>query len=94
MIPALKSRADETEKLRKLHPDTIAELRGSGLMRTLQPARYGGGECDYPLFLELLYELARGCASTAWCGFNYGSHNWMLGMYPEAARSDYVRCLR
>lgn len=86
MIPALKSRADETEKLRKLHPDTIAELRGSGLMRTLQPARYGGGECDYPLFLELLYELARGCASTAWCGFNYGSHNWMLGMYPEAAQ--------
>lgn len=46
MIPALKARADETEKLRKLHPDTINELRASGLMRVLQPARYGGGEYD------------------------------------------------
>ena len=86
MIPALKARADDTEKLRKLHPDTISELRDSGLMRVLQPARYGGGEHDYPLFLEVLYELARGCASTAWCGFNYGSHNWMLGMFPAEAQ--------
>lgn len=86
MIPALKARADETEKLRKLHPDTINELRASGLMRVLQPARYGGGEYDYPLFLEVLYELARGCASTAWCGFNYGGHNWILGMFPAEAQ--------
>ena len=42
MIPALKNRAAETEKLRQLHPDTVRELHDTGLFRLVQPARVGG----------------------------------------------------
>ena len=44
MVPRLAARAAESERLRRVHPDTIAELRSTGLMRLMQPTRFGGSE--------------------------------------------------
>ena len=37
-VPALRRRAAEAERLRRIPPESIEELRQDGLFRTLQPA--------------------------------------------------------
>jgi 3-hydroxy-9,10-secoandrosta-1,3,5(10)-triene-9,17-dione monooxygenase len=44
LVPTLRKRAAEAEKLRRIPEETIADLRSAGLFRTLQPAVLGGHE--------------------------------------------------
>lgn len=39
LVPVLRERADEAEKLRRIPPETINDLRRSGLLRTLNLTR-------------------------------------------------------
>lgn len=84
----IAARADETERLRKLHPDTVEDLRTSGLWAVHKPFRYGGSEGDFGLFVDIGEHLGRACTSTAWVWANLVSHNWMLGMWPERAQDE------
>lgn len=86
LIPALKERAMEAEKLRRLPEVTINEFHETGLWRLVQPARVGGGELDYALTVEVAEQLARGCGSTGWVFINLATHHWMLGMWPPEAQ--------
>lgn len=88
MAPALRARAAEAERLRRIPEATVRELHENGLWRVLRPARYGGWETDYGVLLDVAAELARGCASTAWVYANLASHNWMLPMWPEGAAAE------
>ncbi len=65
LVPVLRERAAETERLRRIPDATIGDLHDNGLLRILQPARVGGGEFDYGLMVEVSAELGRGCGSTA-----------------------------
>ena len=87
LVPVLQARAAETERLRRLPPDTEMDLHESGLLRILQPRRFGGSELDYVALLDISAELARGDASVGWNMANLASHSWMLGMFPESAQS-------
>jgi 3-hydroxy-9,10-secoandrosta-1,3,5(10)-triene-9,17-dione monooxygenase len=89
LVPVLRSRADDTEKLRRLPPDTERDLHDAGLFRILQPRRVGGSEFDYVALIDFAAVLARGDASVAWNVANLASHHWMLGMF-EAAAQDRV----
>ena len=42
LLPLLRARASEAEKLRSIPQQSIAELREAGLFRTMQPAVLGG----------------------------------------------------
>src|SRR4029077_18852343 len=66
MIPQLRERAARAEAARQLPPETMRELHESGLMRARQPKRWGGMELEYNTYFDVVMELARGCASTAW----------------------------
>lgn len=88
LVPALKERAAETEKLRRIPDATIQDLHDTGLWRILQPARLGGSELDYGMLVEVPMVLARGCASTAWVHTNLASHHWMLAMWPAQAQDE------
>jgi 3-hydroxy-9,10-secoandrosta-1,3,5(10)-triene-9,17-dione monooxygenase len=88
LVPVLKERALETEKLGKIHPNTIQDLHTSGLFRVNQPARVGGGDYDYRLMMEITSILGKGCGSTAWVYINLACHHWMLGMWPEQAQDQ------
>ena len=46
LIPVLAERAEQTEELRRLPPDTLRDLDEAGLFRMLQPAKLGGAELD------------------------------------------------
>ncbi|MHC2439393.1 3-hydroxy-9,10-secoandrosta-1,3,5(10)-triene-9,17-dione monooxygenase [Bradyrhizobium sp. USDA 4451] len=85
LVPALRERAQRTEELRRLPPETERELQDSGLFRILQPKRVGGSELDYVALVDCADALGQGDASVAWNFANLASHHWMLGMFaPEA----------
>ena len=86
LVPDLKARAAEAEATRTIPEPTIRALHETGLLRVFQPARWGGAELDFGIFVEIGAVLASGCASTAWVWANLVSHHWMLGYWPEAAQ--------
>ncbi len=88
MVPRLLARAAESERLRHVHPETIAELHSSGLMRLMQPARFGGSELGLDDLMNVVFELSRGCSSTAWVYSNLASHAWNLGQFELQAQED------
>ncbi len=88
LAPVLRARAVETEALRRVPDQSIADLHESGIFRMLQPKRVGGSELPYRALVEIGAILAAGCGSTAWVVTNLASHHWMLAMWPEQAQSD------
>ena len=88
LAPKLKERAAETERLRRIHPDTVRDFHQAGLWRVHQPARVGGFELDYALYVDIGEEIGRACGSSAWVWANLASHHWMLGMFPRRAQDE------
>jgi 3-hydroxy-9,10-secoandrosta-1,3,5(10)-triene-9,17-dione monooxygenase len=88
LVPALRERAGRSERDRIMSPETIVDLHASGLLRTLQPKRWGGMEFDFIAYVDFPLELARGCASVAWNLANLQVHHWMLAMYDPRAQEE------
>jgi 3-hydroxy-9,10-secoandrosta-1,3,5(10)-triene-9,17-dione monooxygenase len=88
LVPALRSRAAAAEAARAMSAETIADLHASGLIRTLQPKRWGGMEFDYVAYVDFPLELARGDASVGWNLANLQVHHWMLALYDERAQEE------
>jgi 3-hydroxy-9,10-secoandrosta-1,3,5(10)-triene-9,17-dione monooxygenase len=88
MIPRLMERAPRAEELRTLPEETVRELHESGLLRVLQPRRFGGFETDLMTLIEVTTALGEGCGSTSWVYANLASHHWMLGMWCDEAQQE------
>jgi 3-hydroxy-9,10-secoandrosta-1,3,5(10)-triene-9,17-dione monooxygenase len=88
LVPVLRQRAAETEKLRRLPDATVADLQEAGLFRLFQPARYGGVEAPLRAFIDIGGTLGRGCGSTSWVFNNLVVHNWMLGYWPTQMQDE------
>jgi len=88
LVPQIAARARETEQLRRVHPDTIRELHEAGLMRLMQPARYGGSELWLDDLMNVVFEIGKVCASTAWVYSNLASHAWNIGQFELQAQED------
>jgi 3-hydroxy-9,10-secoandrosta-1,3,5(10)-triene-9,17-dione monooxygenase len=54
LIPALRSRASETDRLARLPGATIADLEGAHLFDLLVPKMYGGPQCSFRTFVDVL----------------------------------------
>lgn len=88
LVPALRERAAEADRLRKVPDANIAALRQAGLLKVLQPRRYGGYQMSLRTHVDVIAELGRGCTSTAWCAGVIHAHSWLMGLFPEAAQRD------
>ncbi len=88
LVPALRERAARSEAARSLPRETIEDLHASGVLRILQPRRWGGMELDFVAYVDLAAELARGCASTSWNQVNLVIHHWLLALFDERAQAD------
>jgi alkylation response protein AidB-like acyl-CoA dehydrogenase len=88
LVPALATRAAETERLRRVPNETIADFHRFGLFRVLQPKRFGGRELDFSVFATITRELARGCASSAWVYCVVEELFWVLATFPEEAQTE------
>ncbi|ORM03779.1 acyl-CoA dehydrogenase family protein [Prescottella equi] len=78
----------ECVEQRKLADDSAKILRDAGVMRLLQPRRYGGFEADPGVFNAAMYEIARLSSSAGWVTGVVGVHSWHLGLYPDRAQHD------
>ena len=86
LVPELRERAAEADRLRRVPDETIASFREAGLFRVLRPRAFGGSEIDYDAFTQLVGELARGCGSSAWNLSVLAMHEWFLALFPEPAQ--------
>ncbi|OBI22442.1 monooxygenase [Mycobacterium sp. E2327] len=88
LLPKLRQRAQETEELRRLPDDTVSELAEIGFFRLLQPAQWGGMQCDPTVFFDAVRRLASACGSTGWVASILGVHNWHLAQFDQQAQQD------
>lgn len=88
LVPTLRERAAKAEQARIMSPETQADLHRAGVLRCMQPKRWGGMEFDYFAYVDFPMELARGCASTGWNAANLIIHHWMLALYDERAQAE------
>lgn len=88
LIPALRERAPRAEAARIMLPETLADLHRTGVMRCLQPRRWGGMELDFIAYVDFSEAVARGCASTGWNVGNLLIHHWMLALYDDKAQQE------
>lgn len=88
LLPSWRGRAQEAERLRRLPDATFKELQESGLLRAVQPRRWGGLELDPLAFYEGTVAAARACPSTAWFLGVVGVHQWQLALFPERAQQE------
>jgi 3-hydroxy-9,10-secoandrosta-1,3,5(10)-triene-9,17-dione monooxygenase len=88
LIPLLAERAPTATAARQLPAQTIAEYRDAGILRILQPKRFGGMQGRFSLFSRIVEELTYGCASSAWVYAVLAEHQWIIAQYPEQAQID------
>jgi alkylation response protein AidB-like acyl-CoA dehydrogenase len=88
LIPRLAERGPAAAAARRLPVETIAEYRDAGILRILQPRRFGGLQGRFSLFSRIVEELTYGCASSAWVYAVLAEHQWIIASYPEAAQID------
>ena len=88
MIPTLRARAEEGEKLGRCPDQTVRDYVDSGLLRVCQPSRYGGYDLGYDVLCEVIQTLARGDASQAWVYMVLGDNPLKLSSYEIAAQDD------
>jgi alkylation response protein AidB-like acyl-CoA dehydrogenase len=88
LIPRLAERAPAATAARRLPVETIAEYRAAGILRVLQPRRFGGMQGRFSLFSRIVEELTHGCASSGWVYAVLAEHQWIIAQYPEQAQID------
>jgi alkylation response protein AidB-like acyl-CoA dehydrogenase len=67
LAPLIGREADEIERTRRLTQPVVSALIENGLYRVLLPQSVGGAEAPPEIFMQMLEEVAKADASTAWC---------------------------
>ena len=67
LAPMITRDADEIERTRRLTEPVVSALIENGLYRALLPQSLGGAEAPPEVFMQVLEEIAKADASTAWC---------------------------
>ena len=62
----LRGRAAAVEQQRCLTSEVVERLVDDGLFRITQPSQYGGLGLEPRVAWQAVFEIARGCSSTAW----------------------------
>ena len=86
LLPTIRERADEAERLRVVPDASIKELEETGFFRLLQPARYDGLEADPVDFYTAVRDIATACGSTGWVSSVVGVHPWQVALFDDAAQ--------
>ncbi|MFF0223288.1 acyl-CoA dehydrogenase family protein [Streptomyces sp. NPDC004629] len=90
LVPALRSRARETEQLKHMHPDNLEDLTQAGVFKLTLPKSHGGYEAGPREMTEVLAQIARGCASTSWiCSIISASNLW-LALLPDESANEIL----
>jgi alkylation response protein AidB-like acyl-CoA dehydrogenase len=91
LVPLIRSCADESEAKRELPRPLFEALADAGLFRLALPRAVGGAELDLPTYVQVIEELGRADASTAWA-VNQGAifATYAARMPREVARAIWI----
>ncbi len=87
-VPTLAERVPAATEARNIPDATIAEFRRAGILRVLQPRRFGGYQESVDVFLRIVEALTEGCASSAWVYGVLGELQWVIALLPERGQED------
>jgi indole-3-acetate monooxygenase len=87
LVPDVSARAAETEAARRVPPDLVAQLAGSGCFGMLLPRSHGGVEGTLADQLDAVEALARADASVGWTVM-IGSSAWVDMVHLPRATFD------
>lgn len=88
LVPVLAAREAATLAARRVPDETIRDFHRAGILRALQPRRFGGHQTDFGVFSQAIEILAEGCASSAWVYAVLGEHQWIIACMGERAQED------
>jgi 3-hydroxy-9,10-secoandrosta-1,3,5(10)-triene-9,17-dione monooxygenase len=88
LLPEIRARAAETERLGVVPNDIVQKLTDAGVFRAVQPCQWGGLELDHATFYEGMVLIASACPSTGWVASVVGVHPWQIALFANAAQRD------
>lgn len=83
-----RKHALETEHNRQVSAALVGKMREAELFRVMQPARFGGFEYGYDVFVDLVAAVASGDGSTGWVYSLGAVHPWLIACYAEKAQQE------
>jgi alkylation response protein AidB-like acyl-CoA dehydrogenase len=89
LAPLIRSSADQTDAARELPRTLFEALADAGLFHLAVPRSIGGGEIDLPSYVEVIEELGKADASTAWA-VNQGA---IFATYSARMPRDVARAI-
>ena len=92
--PILEANAVETDAGRRLADGNVQALLDTGLCRLMVPRRFGGYQTSIRTYIEVMAEVGRGCASTAWVASLINVCAWLAALFPEQAQRDVWGAMR
>jgi alkylation response protein AidB-like acyl-CoA dehydrogenase len=88
IVPKIRALAQETERNRNLSPQIVERIRKAELLRTCQPAEFGGFGYDGEVALKIGLQISAGCASTGWTINVAVSNGMVLAHWPIEAQRE------
>ncbi len=88
LAPEFAADVAEGDDLRRLPDRSWKLLVGTGFVRALQPARFGGGEVHFQEFVDAVIELSAASPSAGWVAGVIGVHPWQLALFPTQAQEE------
>lgn len=89
LVPVVRSRAPEAEANRRLPAETIEDFKRSGIVRAVQPERFGGFALDLEVLADVAMEIGRGCGASGWLSSFMPLHQFMVGWFSERVQEEY-----
>ncbi|HWE57927.1 MAG TPA: hypothetical protein VG435_20660 [Acidimicrobiales bacterium] len=84
----LRTQAAISADERRLSETSAKILRETGVMRLIQPSRYGGLEADPRCFVEAMMAAAEYDGAAGWVLGVVGVHNWHIGLYADSVQEE------
>ena len=88
LIPFFREQAPKCEQARRLTPEVMDALNRSGLIRYLQPKKWGGMELPFTAYYDMPEMLSRGDISVGWTVHNLASHHRTVAWYEMKAQEE------
>ena len=88
LAPRLRELQERTEAERRVPQESFEALIDAGLYRVLMPKRYGGFEHGLDTYVDVAFEIARGCGSTGWVHAITSTYQMLVAMFPLEAQDE------
>lgn len=91
LAPLIRANADAIDANRELPKPIFEALADAGLFHLAVPRAIGGAEIDYPIYVQVLEEIGKADASTAWIVNQCATFaTYAARMAPDVARAIWI----